>query len=314
MKIYLWIILFAILLFFLFSPVFAKVEPKIYINNNLLEAKPLIYKGIVYLPAQVLAETLRVTIRWDPSANRLTIEEQSIEIEPYFYEGGLYIPVEAFAEVGAIVEWNGREHYVKITYPYLATKTQYLSPTFTATPVAYTYSPTPTPYIYQQVAPSPTPTPYIYQPVTTYYTTPTPLTSILTPTPSSSVEISTAPPFFIPKSVSNGIFNVTVTNIEYTNVIKHYYTPRPGYKFCIINVSQQNISPSVQIYTGTFSLFDQEGHSYDYLEGLSNYWLQILQPGGTNFGHLVYEIPDDAVPDRLVLYSINNPTLVLDLY
>ena len=42
---------------------------------------------------------------------------------------------------------------------------------------------------------------------------------------------------------------------------------------------------------GDFSLLDQNNRAYDYIEGLSNFWLVILRPYGINFGYLVFEVP-----------------------
>jgi len=108
-------------------------------------------------------------------------------------------------------------------------------------------------------------------------------------------------------------FWIVVTNLQYADTIKNYYKPEEGYRFCIIFVSQQNISPEVQIYTGNFILFDKEENSYEYLYELSNFHLQILKPGGVNFGHLVYEIPVNSIPDRLVLYRSDEPDIEIDL-
>lgn len=122
---------------------------------------------------------------------------------------------------------------------------------------------------------------------------------------------STSP--FIPKSENNGTFRVTVTNIEYVNTIKDYYKPRPGYQFVVVYLSQQNVSDEVQIYTGRFSLLDQSNNSFDYIEGLSNFWLVILRPGGVNFGYLVFEIPSDAKPMKAVLHGLNQAPLSVSL-
>ncbi|MCD4783804.1 MAG: DUF4352 domain-containing protein [Candidatus Eremiobacteraeota bacterium] len=122
---------------------------------------------------------------------------------------------------------------------------------------------------------------------------------------------STSP--FIPKSETNGVFRVTVTNMEYVDSIKDYYKPKPGYRFVIVYLSQQNISDEVQIYTGRFSLLDQNNHSYDYMEGLSNFWLVILRPGGINFGYLVFEVPGDTKPMKMVLHGLNKAPLSVGL-
>jgi len=136
---------------------------------------------------------------------------------------------------------------------------------------------------------------------------PTPVPNNPTPAPTPKITM------FVPHSAENDNFRVTVTNLVYSSIIKNYYTPKSGNRFCTLNISQQNISTNVQIYTGTFSLVDKDGVSYDYLEGLSNFWLQVLQPGGTNFGHLVYEIPATSEPEKLILFSIDQPSLTIPL-
>lgn len=123
---------------------------------------------------------------------------------------------------------------------------------------------------------------------------------------------SSASPF-IPKSETNQTFRVTVTNLEFVDSIKDYYKPKPGYRFVVVYLSQQNISEEVQIYTGRFSLLDQDNHSYDYVEGLSNFWLVILKPGGINFGYLVFEVPGDAKPMKVVLHGLNQAPLSVAL-
>jgi hypothetical protein len=118
---------------------------------------------------------------------------------------------------------------------------------------------------------------------------------------------------YVPRSAQNSVFQVTVTNLENVTVIKDFYRPRTGYKFVVVYLSQQNISEQVQIYTGRFSLLDQKNASYDYIEGLSNFWLVILRPFGINFGYLVFEVPTDAKPISLVLHALNQAPLTLNL-
>ena len=118
---------------------------------------------------------------------------------------------------------------------------------------------------------------------------------------------------YVPRSAQNSIFQVTVTNLETLSVIKDFYRPRTGYKFVVAYLSQQNVSEQVQIYTGRFSLMDQKGTSYEYIEGLSNFWLVILRPFGVNFGYLVFEVPVDAKPISLVLHALNQAPLTVSL-
>ncbi len=118
---------------------------------------------------------------------------------------------------------------------------------------------------------------------------------------------------YVPRSAKNEVFQVTVTNLETISVLKDFYRPKEGYKYVIAYLSQQNISQQVQIYTGRFSLLDQKSNSYDYIEGLSNFWLVILRPYGINFGYLVFEVPADSKPVSLVLHSLNQAPLSIDI-
>jgi hypothetical protein len=129
----------------------------------------------------------------------------------------------------------------------------------------------------------------------------------------SNAQVPTSEGVYVPRSAQNSVFQVTVTKVETVGVIKDFYRPRTGYKFIIVYLSQQNISEEVQIYTGRFSLLDQRNHSYDPIEGLSNFWLVILRPYGINFGYLVYEVPADARPMSLVLHALNQAPLSLNL-
>ena len=106
---------------------------------------------------------------------------------------------------------------------------------------------------------------------------------------------------------------MTVTEVKETDTVKSFYHPSQGHKFVVVFVSQQNISNKIQIYTGRFYLVDDQGNRYDYIEGLSNYWLQVLIPNGINFGSLVFEIPKDRYPAKLVLETYGNPPLVVNL-
>lgn len=150
--------------------------------------------------------------------------------------------------------------------------------------------------------------------------TPTPKTPTPTPT---KIHIDYTPPTpgpkfevveaFVPKSQTNSVFQVTVTNIEEVSSIKDYYKPKPGYKFVVVYLQQQNISNAVQIYTGKFSLVDQKNSSFEALDKLSNFWLVVLRPGGMNMGYLVYEIPEDSKSMAVVLHGMNMPPLSVSL-
>jgi hypothetical protein len=118
---------------------------------------------------------------------------------------------------------------------------------------------------------------------------------------------------FIPRSAFNEDFKVTVSDMKEGKVYKGMYNAQDGYKFVIVSVSQQNLSNKVQLYTGKFSLYDNRGVKYDYIEGLSSYVLQILMPMGINFGTLVFEIPENSVPTRIVLETYGSTPIVVNL-
>lgn len=109
---------------------------------------------------------------------------------------------------------------------------------------------------------------------------------------------------FIPQTEKNEIFSVTVSDVTFETSIKDYYNPNKGNIFIVIYLSQTNISPELQVYTGKFSLIDNVNRSYDPIEGLSNFWLQVLKPYGTNFGYLVFEVPENADPVNFTLHSL----------
>ncbi len=144
------------------------------------------------------------------------------------------------------------------------------------------------------------------------------LGGVPTPQTSFSTQFSDVPAHptrgaFEPKSEKNQIYSITVTNIEEVTNIKNTYNAAAGSKYLVVYISQQNISTDVQIYTGKFTLMDENSKVYDYLEGLSNYWLAILKPGGTNYGYLVFEVPQYARPSRLVLNALSQPPLAISL-
>lgn len=118
---------------------------------------------------------------------------------------------------------------------------------------------------------------------------------------------------YSPRIAANGTFSLTVTNVETVSTYHSHYQPRAGYKFITVYVSEQNISGAAQVYTGRFSLSDNEGRSYEPQDGLSNFWPVVLKPQGINFGYLTFEIPQAAWPRRLVLTAPQVPLISVNL-
>ncbi len=142
----------------------------------------------------------------------------------------------------------------------------------------------------------------------------TPIPPRLSP-PEPEPEPTSAPVMdaFIPRSEANQVFRVTVSNLEDSMKIKDHYKPKPGHKFLIVYLSQQNISGELQVYSGKLSLMDNGNNTHEAIENLSNFWLVVLRPGGMITGYLVYEIPVDARPASIVLHDLNMPPLTVNL-
>jgi hypothetical protein len=115
------------------------------------------------------------------------------------------------------------------------------------------------------------------------------------------------------KTGNNGIFSVTVTDVNYVTEVKDHYKPRNGFKFVTIYLSQKNVSSSVQVYGGEFILSDQRSNRYKHIENLSNFWQVVLRPNGVNSGYLIYEIPVDSRPYNLILEGLQQGFVTVDL-
>lgn len=249
---------------------------KVYINGAELPVQAIIKSGVAYLPAQTLAETLKIKLNWNPVTRQLKVNNAIVNTPPIFRDGALYVPVEALIQtLGGTLEWDGANRIIQIK-----TGDAVISPGGSDTQPAFT---------------------------------PTPPETINTTPPPDNTNRIPEPETFVPRTSANTDYSITVTNVNETRVIKEYYRPKPGYKFVIIHVSQQNISDKVQLYTGRFALKDHTEQTYEYIEGLSNFWLQILRPGGINFGSLVFELPANTVPAKLILHTYGTSPLSLNL-
>lgn len=259
---------------------------RVYINGVELPMQAILKGGTAYLPAQTLADALKIKMQWNPVAKQLKVNKTIVPAPTIYKDGALYIPVEALTQtIGATLEWDGAARTIHIKtgnavitqggpdtqpiFPVTTTSTQYpLNPETTST-----------------------------SPVPTYNSNRIP-----------------EPETFIPRMAANTEYSVTVTNVNEVRIIKEFYRPKPGYKFIIVHVSQQNISDKVQLYTGRFTLQDHLDQTYEYIEGLSNFWLQILRPGGINFGSLVFELPANAAATKLALHTYGTSPLSLNLH
>ncbi|MBM3461808.1 MAG: DUF4352 domain-containing protein [Armatimonadetes bacterium] len=152
-----------------------------------------------------------------------------------------------------------------------------------------------------RVAPRPSPTPPV----------------VVRPSPTPSASATPSPGAwrvpFTPVAGGDGVFQIHVTDLVELNQVRGYYTPGSGNKFVQVNLSQQNTSNELQIYTGKFTLEDEQNRTYDSVENLSNFWLVILRPGGINFGYLIYVVGQDAQPRSITLHTQNRAPLTVPL-
>lgn len=318
--------------FLLVSPAFSQQLIKVYVNGVRMAGHPYMQDGIAYYPANPLSAALGVSISWNAQQRIVKIDDRVVVTTPLMKDGFLFLPVESVAgAAGAAVEWDGAGGIIRITggkgaktvetpiAPVVPTPVPTKTPDpvspdsgyIPKPPVAYTGQPTKSAYpdadLDRKVS---------FQPKDA----PPRLPSNLTPPPLTTQGVVGSPQNtystasrYTPRSESNEIFRVTVTNTEYVKSIKDYYKAKPGYSFIIVYLSQQNICDQVQVYTGRFSLLDGNNNSYDYIEGLSNFWLVILRPGGVNFGYLVFEVPDSSMPSKLALHGLNKAPLTVQI-
>lgn len=269
----------------------------VYVNGvKVSGTHPVIRHGIAYLPANALAQALGVSIRWDAHLNVIKIDDRFVDVRPLNENGTLLLPVESVVQaLNGSVEWDGRNGIIRIsTVPSAAATVSGYPPRrddSTSLPPIGPIAAPPNMSLGRDLPPPRTENP--------------PPLQATTPYGSGTV--------YVPKTAQNNVFAVTVTNIEAVSSIKEYYHPRGGHRFVIVYLSQQNVSNEVQTYTGRFSILDENNRSFDYLEGLSNFWLVILRPYGINFGYLVFELPLESHPTRLELSTLNQSPLTINL-
>jgi len=281
------VFLIAVLVLGCFAVSFSEPSPSIYVNGTKSTVTALVYSGTVYLPVQSLASILGITIQYNPKSNIIKVNNNPVSGSALKKNGKIYLPVENIANAaGANVEFDGKNNSLKIT----TKNTKYVKISKPVNSVSSTQK-----------------------------NTQNNLQDNNINVPSEQVQTipatePTANEAFVPRSSSNGTFLVTVTNIEEAKAIKDYYKPKAGYKFVVIYVSQQNISNELQIYSGRFILMDNRKQLYNFVEGLSNFWLVVLRPGGNNFGYLVFEIPEAANPTNLILQTSNSNPLSVSIH
>lgn len=278
------IIAVLLLIFALASFAYAASSPAVYLNGTKINETSIVKYNSVYLPVKTLASALGANIEYNAKSNCAKVNGNIIQAIPATKDGKTYLPVKQVANaVGATVVYDKKTNSVKITAKAASAKPSVVKvkPITTVETV-----------VVKKPATEPKPAP--------------------AGTPAASSEDEDLKPF-IPRSATNGIFKITVTNVETTNVIKGSYGAKPGFKYIIVYFSQQNVTDKLQTYLGKFRLMDTNNNYYGWTTGLSNYWVIVLRPGGISYGYLVFEIPTYAKHQSLYLDMSNRPPITVSV-
>lgn len=257
----------------------------IVVGDRVISDRGLVSKGVVYVPVRPVAAALGVPCKWVPARKRLVINGRTVTGKAIRYNNMIYVAYTAVAGCsGMPVIFDGASGRVVFNPP---------------TDADGVVS-----YVGMGAAPK------VSRPSETV-----PVRGSVAP--SKRVQQPPAAGFinepFVPVVGENDVFKVAVTNLENTDKVKAQSVSKPGNKFVVVHLSQQNVSNEVQIYTGKFALMDNTKRIYEYSEGLSNFWLVVLRPGGSNFGYIVFEVPQNAEPSKIILSTTSRPPLVLGL-
>lgn len=246
------------------------------VGTSRLAEQGIVNKGIVYVPVRPVVTEMGVSWEWDPARKRLVINGKTVSGNAIRYNNSIYLPytaIASFAGVPAVFDGSAS----RVIFRPEATEdtlASYLGGTSASLKPSVSSS--------------------------------SPAVSVQAPSQGFIKEP------FVPVVGENDVFKVSVTNMDSVSEVKGQ-RPRSGNKFVAVHLSQQNVSREVQIYTGKFALMDKSHRIYEYSEGVSNFWLVVLRPGGTNFGYLVFEVPVNSEPNRLILSTTSRPPMTINL-
>lgn len=289
----------------------------VYANGKPIQVTPVIRDGTTYYPVDGIVHALGGRIYWDPAKKIYKINDNDVGIAPVYLGGHFYLPIEAIAQATkAAVTWDLARNQVTM-------KSQADQP---PTSVANVSTPRQPMQVEDPKSGGPTWDATMDGRLPVGWQFPNPHSNEAPPMPSPGVanttrgQLKTAKQIasgshdvFVPRSTQNAAFQLTITNFEVVGSFKGYYQPRGGHVFAIVYLSQKNVSGAAQVYPGKLHLADSDGHTYDAMDELSNFWPVIMRPYGINFGYLVYEIPDSVAPSQVVLTTVGNPPLSVNL-
>lgn len=295
--------IFLINLLFISYKAFAYVEANLTYDNN--SYKAYIFNNISYVDTQVLASILDSPVYWDPNEKALIVSNLRVYTKAVVYKNKLLIALrDVLVPLGYQIKWDQLNRIITIYKPTYKSNTSKANLKIENNEIENKD-------INNNKKDNNKNTD---KKDTKKYEIPFIDNNDNGDSKNiNKLPVSTPPTVFIPRSASNEEFKITVSELKEVKLIKGLYTPQPGFKFIVLTVSQQNLSNKVQLYTGKFVLYDDKGYKYDYIEGLSSYILQVLLPSGMNFGTLVFEIPENNIPSKLVLETYGSTPITLSL-
>lgn len=272
---------------------YAAAPPTVYLNGQKTNLIPLVKGYVNFLQINELSNIISNKVEFNTSTKEAKINNFPVNLkaDPIIKNGKIYLPVESIVSAAnGTVSYDARTNVLKINTKKSSPSSQ------SQRPIAIKISPVQTETVIvtkpSQSAPSPTPSSPPQKPV-------------------SSEDDDTKP--FIPRSATNDIFKVTVTNVEKASVLKGSYSAKVGFKYIVVYFSQQNITDRLQTYAGKFYLIDDNNNKYSWTSGISNYWIVFFRPGGINFGYLTFELPLFSKPVSLYLDLGNKPPVIVAL-
>ncbi|MFH1452807.1 MAG: DUF4352 domain-containing protein [Armatimonadota bacterium] len=281
------------------AAVFAAGSPSVYLNDTKVNVTPVVKNYVNYLSIKTLSSLLQTKIQYTSPANCVKVNGEIVRLkaDPITRGGQTYLPVASVVKAaGGTVYYDASTNALRINCPDKAST----SSTYEKTEVI-------------KIKPVDGDEVVATETIIIKKTTETKQTTTTQETSSKDDDEDDESKPFIPRSASNDVFKVTVTNMEVAQMVKGNYSAKPGFKFVVVYFSQHNISDQLQTYLGRFRLKDDQGKEYGWITGLSNIWVIALKPGGTNFGYLVFEIPAFAYPEELYLDLDSKPSISVSL-
>ncbi len=111
---------------------------------------------------------------------------------------------------------------------------------------------------------------------------------------------------FAHRSGDNGSYKLTVTDVKIAEALRALnppQTPKPGYRFIVVFVTQENLTKN-RVAPVWFAVRDVSGNLYPAEEAISNFSMATLNSREITSGYVVCQIPQQAVPVSVELITV----------